>query len=153
MGLELGSLAEQAKATGEPELAARVRDVRAQLLEATADLRELARGLHPMVLTQAGLEAALRMLADRSGVPVRLTVSLAGRMPREIEATAYYVASEALTNAARHSGAEVVTVEVAKAPGGLGVQISDDGCGGARQGAGSGLQGLADRLAAKRLRQ
>lgn len=148
MGLELGSLAEQAKATGDPELAARVKDVRAQLLDATADLRELARGLHPMVLTQTGLEAALRVLADRSTIPVRMTVALVGRMPREVEVTAYYLVSEALTNAARHSGAEVVTVEVAEAAAGLHVYVSDDGCGGARQGDGSGLQGLADRLAA-----
>ena len=148
MGLELGLLVEQAKATGEPAFAARVTDVRAQLLEATADLRELARGLHPMVLTQTGLKAALRMLADRSAIPVRLTVTLAGRLPREVEATAYYVVSEALTNAARHSGADVVTVEVAKVAGGLRVRVSDDGCGGARPGDGSGLQGLADRLAA-----
>lgn len=148
MGLELGSLAEQAKASSEPELAARVGAVRAQLLEATAELRELARGLHPMVLSQAGLEAALHMLADRSAIPVRLTVVLAGRLASEIEATAYYVVSEALTNAARHSGAEVVTVEVAQVAKGLQVRICDDGCGGARQSHGSGLQGLADRLAA-----
>lgn len=149
MGLELGLLAEQAKATGEPELAERVGEVRAQLLEATADLRELARGLHPMVLTQSGLEAALSMLADRSAIPVRLlTVALAGRLPREVEATAYYVVSEALTNAARHSGAEVVTVDVAKVVEGLRVAVTDDGRGGARQHDGSGLQGLADRLAA-----
>jgi signal transduction histidine kinase len=148
MGLELGSLEEQAKSTSEPELAARVRAVRTQLLEATAELRELARGLHPTVLTQAGLEAALSMLADRSAIPVRLNVALAGRLPREVEATAYYVVSEALTNAARHSGAEVVTVEVAKVAEGRQVRVSDDGCGGARRGDGSGLQGLADRLAA-----
>ncbi|MGH3716697.1 MAG: histidine kinase [Micromonosporaceae bacterium] len=148
MGLELGLLAEQAKATGEPALAARVKDIRAQLLEATADLRELARGLHPMVLTQAGLETALIMLADRSAIPVRLNVALAGRLPREVEVTAYYVVSEALTNATRHSGAEVITVEVAKVAEGLRVRVSDDGCGGARQRDGSGLQGLADRLAA-----
>ncbi len=148
MGLELGSLAEQVTATGEPELAARVKDVRAQLLEATADLRELARGLHPMVLTQTGLEAALSMLVDRSAIPVRLTVGLPGRLPREVEVTAYYVVSEALTNAARHSGAGVVTVEVEKVADALRVRVCDDGCGGARQGDGSGLQGLADRLAA-----
>ncbi|MBA2577218.1 MAG: hypothetical protein H0V05_11365 [Euzebyaceae bacterium] len=148
MGLELGSLEEQAKATGAPELAARVRAVRSQLLEATAELRELARGLHPMVLTQSGLEPALRMLADRSAIPSRLTVALAGRLPPEVETTAYYVVSEALTNAARHSGAGVVTVEIVKVAAGLQVQVSDDGCGGARQGVGSGLQGLQDRLAA-----
>ena len=148
MGLELGSLAEQAKATGEPELAARVKQLRVQLLEATADVRELARGLYPMVLAEAGLEAALGVLADRSAIPVRLTTSLAGRMPREVEATAYYVVSEALTNAARHSGAKVVTVEVARVAEGLHVGVSDDGRGGARPADGSGLEGLADRLAA-----
>jgi signal transduction histidine kinase len=148
MGLELGSLEEQAKATGEPELAAQVKDLRAQLLEATAELRELARGLHPAVLNEAGLEVALRMLTDRSVIPVRLAVRVAGRLPREVEATAYYVVSEALTNAARHSGAEFVAVEVAQVPEGLRVRVSDDGRGGARPGTGSGLQGLADRLAA-----
>jgi signal transduction histidine kinase len=148
MGLELGSLEEHAKATGGPELAARVRDVRAQLLEATAELRELARGLYPMVLSQAGLEAAVRMLADRSAIPVRVTIGLAGRLPREVEATAYYLVSEALTNAARHSGAEVVTVEVVEIAQGLHVGVSDDGRGGARPDDGSGLQGLSDRLAA-----
>lgn len=148
MGLELGSLAEQVKATGGSQLAARVEAVRAQLLEATAELRELARGLHPTVLTEAGLEVALRMLADRSAIPVRLAVRVAGRLPREVEATAYYVVSEALTNAARHSGGEVVTVEVAEVAQGLQVLVNDDGRGGARPGHGSGLQGLADRLAA-----
>jgi len=148
MGIELGSLEEHAKATGGHELAARVRDVRAQLLEATAELRELARGLHPMVLSEAGLETALRMLADRSAIPVRVSVGLAGRLPREVDATAYYVVSEALTNAARHSGAEVVTVEVAKIEQELQVRVSDDGRGGARPDGGTGLQGLADRLAA-----
>ncbi|HJQ89882.1 MAG TPA: histidine kinase [Propionibacteriaceae bacterium] len=148
MGLELGSLEEHVKATAGPELAARVREVRGQLLEATAELRELARGLHPMVLTQAGLEAALRVLADRSALPVRVSVYLGGRLPREIEATAYYIVSEALTNAARHSGAEVVTVEIAEIGQGLQVRISDNGRGGARLDDGGGLQGLADRLAA-----
>ena len=147
-GLELGLLAEQAQASGGPELAARVKEIRAQLLETTADLRELARGLHPMVLTQAGLDAALRMLADRSAIPVRLTVAIPGRLSREVEVTAYYIVSEALTNAARHSGADVVTVEVAKVVEGLRVGVSDDGCGGARQRDGSGLEGLADRVAA-----
>ena len=148
MGLDLGLLAEQALASGGPELAARVKDVRRQLLEATADLRELARGLHPALLSQAGLDPALRMLADRSAIPVRLTVALPGRLSREVEVTAYYIVSEALTNAARHSGAGVVAVEVVKVGQGLEVEVSDDGCGGAEQRAGSGLEGLADRVAA-----
>lgn len=148
LGLELGVLADQAKTSGDDRLADRAKNARAQLLEATTDLRELARGLHPMVLAQSGLEAALDALADKSTIPVRLRVTVDGRLPREVEATAYYLVSEALTNAARHSEANVVTVDVAADGDGLRVSVSDDGRGGARPGSGSGLQGLADRLAA-----
>ena len=148
LGLELGVLAEQAGATGNAALAARVREARAQLLGATAELRELARGLHPMVLAESGLEEALSTLADRSAVPVRLHVSLHGQLPREVEATAYYLVSEALTNAARHSGASAVSVDVALLDAGLRVEVCDGGCGGANRASGSGLSGLADRLAA-----
>ena len=147
LGLELGALAKQAEADG-AAMADRVKQARAQLLEATAELRELARGLHPMVLTQSGLEPALAALGDRSAIPVRLHVTGAGRLPHDVEATAYYVVSEALTNAARHSGAGVVVVDVAPVEEGLCVEVTDDGRGGARPGPGSGLQGLADRLAA-----
>ncbi len=148
LGLGLGVLAEQAKASGDVVMADRVKDARVQLLEATAELRELARGLHPMVLAQSGLEAALGTLADRSAIPVRLHVAVIGRLPGDVEATAYYVVSEALTNAARHSGGSVVVVDVASVDGRLLVEVTDDGRGGARPGTGSGLQGLADRLAA-----
>lgn len=147
LGLELGALAKQAEANG-AAMADRVRHARSQLLEATAELRELARGLHPMVLAQSGLEPALAALADRSAIPVRLHVAHADRLPGNIEATAYYVVSEALTNAVRHSGASVLIIDVAPAEGGLGVEVTDDGRGGARPGPGTGLQGLADRLAA-----
>ncbi|GGK55336.1 histidine kinase [Streptomyces flaveus] len=147
LGLELGALAKQAEADG-AAMADRVKQARAQLLEATAELRELARGLHPMVLAQSGLEPALAALGDRSAIPVRLHVAGAGRLPRDVEATAYYVVSEALTNAARYSGAGVVVVDVAPVEDGLCVEVTDDGRGGARPGPGTGLQGLADRLAA-----
>ena len=148
LGLELGVLAEQAKASGDMVMAARVGQTRSQLLEATAELRELARGLHPMVLAQSGLEPALGTLVDRSAIPVRLHVAVARRLPGEVEATAYYLVSEALTNSARHSGASVVVVNVVSVDGELRVEVADDGRGGARPGEGSGLQGLADRLAA-----
>ena len=148
LGLELGALAEQAKARGNASMAEGVGSARTRLLEATADLRELARGLHPMVLTQSGLEPALAALADRSPLPVRLTVGTTQRLPSDVEATAYFLVSEALTNAARHSGASVVEVEVSPVDGGLRVEVVDDGRGGALPGAGTGLQGLADRLAA-----
>jgi signal transduction histidine kinase len=149
LGLELGAIAERAQAAGDPELASRIGEARSQLLDASAELRELARGLHPTVLTEAGLEVALATLADRSSVPVRLDVDLVERPGAEVEATAYFLVSEALTNAARHARAEVVTVAVSRTPGGdLDVRVSDDGIGGARLERGGGLQGLADRLAA-----
>jgi signal transduction histidine kinase len=148
LALELGLLAERAAATGSADLTARARNALAQLLEATAELRELARGVHPMVLSQSGLSAALGALADRSAVPVRVTVDVDRRLPPEVEATAYFVVAEALTNAARHAAASSVTVGVALEPGGLRVVVADDGRGGAIAGVGSGLEGLADRLAA-----
>lgn len=125
-----GVLAERARA--DPSLATSVSEVRAQLLDATSELRELARGLHPMVLTEQGLGAALEALADRSPVPVKLSVELDGRLPREIEATTYFLVSEALTNAARHSDARVVKVCVAKVDVGVRVEVADDGRGGPR---------------------
>ena len=146
LGLELGVLAE--RATADPALAARVRDVRTHLLDATAELRDLARGLHPMVLTEQGLGAALEALADRSPVPVKLSVVLDDRLPREIEATTYFLVCEALTNAARHADARLVTVCVTKVDAGLRVKVSDDGRGGATRSVGGGIQGVTDRLAA-----
>jgi signal transduction histidine kinase len=148
LGLELGVLGEQAKASGDKALADRVNMARVQLLEATAELRELAHGLHPMILAQSGLKAAVETLADRSAIPVRLNVVVHDRLLREIEATAYYLVSEALTNAARHSDAGIVIVDVAQVDEGLLVEVADDGRGGARLGEGSGLQGIADRLGA-----
>jgi signal transduction histidine kinase len=99
------------------------------------------------VLTQDGLEAAIGFLADRSPLPVRLTMAVSRRLPAEIESTAYFVVSEGLANAAKHSGADAVAVRVELAGAGLAVEVSDDGCGGAEVRAGGGLEGLADRLA------
>lgn len=147
LGLELGALADRASAVGEPDLVRRAESARRQLLDATAELREMARGLHPAVLTQDGLEAALANLADRSPVAVRLHVALDGRLPAEVEATAYFLVSEAITNAARHARAEVIDVTASCAERLLTVSVTDDGVGGADL-AGSGLQGLADRLSA-----
>ena len=146
VGMELGVLAE--RATADPTLAAQVRDARTHLLDATAELRDLARGLYPTVLNEQGLAAALEALADRSRVPVKLSVVLDDRLPREIEATTYFLVSEALTNAARHADARLVTVCVTKVDAGLSVQVSDDGCGGATRSVGGGVQGMTDRLAA-----
>ncbi|MEU4237414.1 histidine kinase [Actinoplanes sp. NPDC026619] len=109
VAMELGAVVRLA---GDTEVAARAEQVRRQLLEATAELREMARGLHPAVLTQDGLEAAIEFLADRSALPVRLTISVPRRLPAEVESTAYFVVSEGLTNAAKHSGAGTVAVRV-----------------------------------------
>ncbi|TQS42588.1 histidine kinase [Cryptosporangium phraense] len=145
--LELGRLVRLAEESGDAELTGRAEAARGQLLAATAELREMARGLHPAVLTQDGIEAAVGYLADRSAVPVRVAVDVGRRLPPEVEATAYFVVSEGLTNAAKHSGATVVHVRVELTDAGLTVEIADDGGGGAVVRAGSGLEGLADRLA------
>lgn len=147
VAMELGGVVRLATTTGAGEVAEQAERVRRQLLEATAELREMARGLHPAVLTQDGLDAALGFLADRSALPVRLTTTLPRRLPAEVESTVYFVVSEGLTNAAKHSGATAVTVTVVLAGPGLTVEVSDDGCGGALVRPGNGLEGLSDRLA------
>jgi signal transduction histidine kinase len=112
------------------------------------ELRELARGLHPAVLTDRGLHAALESLAERSPFPVELQVELAERLPGAVEAAAYYVVAESLTNVAKYAGATSALVRVAVAAGVVGVEVSDDGVGGADGSAGSGLRGLEDRVSA-----
>ncbi len=148
LGMELGRLADRATAMGDPELVRLAEESRRILLDATAELRAMARGVRPAVLTHDGLEAALTNLTDRSPVPVVLHVALGRRFPAEVEATAYFLVSEAITNAARHAGARTVDVTAQYSDGRLTVAVSDDGSGGAHAGTGSGLQGLADRLAA-----
>ncbi len=119
----------------------------AELEQATAELRELARGIHPGLLADRGLVPALEALASRAPVPVELTAAVAERPAPGVEAATYFLVSEALANVAKHSGAERASVSVAQADGSLSVEVSDDGRGGADPG-GSGLQGLADRVAA-----
>ncbi|MEV0620875.1 sensor domain-containing protein [Nonomuraea sp. NPDC050404] len=114
---------------------------------ALAELRELIRGVHPQVLTDRGLGAAVRDVAGRSPVPVDVDVTLPGRLPTAIEVTAYYVVSEALANIAKHSRAERGFVYGRHHDDTLVLEIGDDGVGGADPAAGSGLAGLADRLA------
>ncbi|HEY5978252.1 MAG TPA: histidine kinase [Microlunatus sp.] len=148
LGMELGALVKRTAATGDPDLLRDAEHARRQLLAATAELREMARGVHPTVLTEDGLETALANLVDRSPVLVRLHVLLDRRPPSEIEATAYFLVSEALTNAIRHASASVIDVDVSLDDDCLTVEVSDDGTGGADLQPGGGLQGLADRLSA-----
>jgi signal transduction histidine kinase len=119
-----------------------------ELNEATRELRELARGIHPAVLTERGLQAALNGLAERSPVPVELVGTPDARMPSSVESAVYFVVAEALTNVARYAGARVATVTVQRSNGNVDVEVSDDGVGGADPDHGSGLRGLSDRVAA-----
>ncbi|HYZ53353.1 MAG TPA: GAF domain-containing sensor histidine kinase [Streptosporangiaceae bacterium] len=109
------------------------------------ELREIARGLHPAILADGGLRPALKALARRSAIPVRLDIRVEDRLPEPIEIAAYYVVAEALTNAAKHAHATVVHVQVAVGEGVLHVRVRDDGRGGADVTGGSGLAGLKDR--------
>ena len=115
---------------------------------ALMELRELARGIHPAVLSDRGLPAALDSLAGRSPVPVRVARAPSDRLPEPVELAAYYVVSEALANVAKYSEASQATVQVARANGHVLVEVIDDGIGGADPGRGTGLRGLADRLRA-----
>ena len=120
----------------------------AELRSAMSELRELARGIHPAILTEEGLGAAVESAAGRSAVPVQVHIDLNGRMPEPVEATAYFVVTESLANVAKYAHASSVRVEVARRDGTLHVEVSDDGQGGADIGRGSGLRGLEDRVAA-----
>jgi signal transduction histidine kinase len=130
------------------ELAGRLGGAVAEAVGALEELREIARGLHPAILTESGLRPALRALARRSAVPVSLDIQLATRLPQLIEIAAYYAVCEALTNTAKHARACAVEVQVACGEGVLRVRVRDDGRGGADFGRGSGLAGLKDRVEA-----
>jgi signal transduction histidine kinase len=121
---------------------------RQELDEALKELRELARGIHPTVLSDRGLGAAVEALADRAPLPVEVDGLPAQELPEPVELAAYFVVSEALTNVAKHASATQASVTMTKSNGRLAVEISDDGVGGADVDLGTGLRGLADRLAA-----
>src|SRR5215218_6119066 len=123
-----------------------VRQAGAELAGALEELRELARGIHPAILTERGLVAALEMLAGRCGIPVELCAELDDRLPAAVEAAAYYIVAEALTNATKHAQAERVRVVVRQHDGAALVEVADDGVGGADTSGGSGLRGLGDRV-------
>ena len=118
-----------------------------QAKQLMAELRELIHGIQPQVLTDLGLPAALGELADSSPVPVTVDAPLPGRLPGRVENTAYFVAAEALTNIAKHSGATAAAVAARLDDNVLVIEITDNGCGGADPARGTGLTGLADRVA------
>jgi signal transduction histidine kinase len=128
-----------------PEIAAELSE---GLKDASDELREVSRGIHPTILTEAGLGPALRALARRSNVPIDVDVRVDERLPTPVEAAAYYIASEALTNVAKHAHANVVELTAAQDNGVLTLEVRDDGVGGVDAGRGSGIFGLIDRVEA-----
>jgi signal transduction histidine kinase len=119
-----------------------------ELNAATDEVRDIAQGIHPAILTQGGLAPALRTLARRCAMPVEVSVDSEDRLPEPVEVAAYYVAAEALSNTAKHAAASRAAVAVERHDGLIRVQISDDGVGGADPSTGSGLTGLRDRVEA-----
>ena len=119
-----------------------------ELAQALAELRELARGIHPAILTDRGLAAAVEALAARAPLPVEVAAMPDERLPDPVEAAAYYVVAEGLTNVAKYADASFVRVTVERRNGIASVEVADDGIGGADPLAGTGLRGLADRIEA-----
>jgi signal transduction histidine kinase len=130
------------------DVRAEVDEVRDELAATRRELRDLCQGVHPAILVEVGLGAAIRALARRSPLPVRVHLRADGRLPGSCEVTAYYVAAEAFTNAAKHANASAVDILIEEADGTLTVQVRDDGVGGADASSGSGLTGLRDRVEA-----
>lgn len=148
VGLALMFRLASRRAAGDPELTALLDDAARDLNDAISELRELTRGIHPAIVDDAGLPGALEALAERPGVPVDLQIELHDRLPEAVEVAAYYLIAETLTNANKHANADLVTVNARVVDDALRVTVSDDGTGGAMSSPGSGLQGMADRLAA-----
>jgi signal transduction histidine kinase len=147
LALELRSAQRRLGDGADPELDLLLASTADQLQVAVEELRELARGIHPAVLTESGLAAALEALAARLPIPVSVEADI-DRLPSDVEATAYFVASEALQNVVKHAGATKAGVSASHADGVLVIQVVDDGVGGAKLNGGSGLRGLTDRVEA-----
>ncbi|MEY2515093.1 MAG: hypothetical protein QOJ89_2451 [bacterium] len=147
MGVTMVVRLAEARAKGvDPDLDGLLTEAACELDAAVRELRELARGLHPAILTDVGLKGALEALAERSAVPVALSMDVAEPAAASSEVGAYYVVAEALTNIAKHAQARRATVHVARRDGLLCVEVADDGKGGAQPARGSGLEGLTDRV-------
>jgi signal transduction histidine kinase len=147
LGLEL-RLAESSVPTELEEARTTIARVAHGLNLSLDELREISRGIHPAILAEGGLRPALRTLARRSTVPVELNGEIDHRLPEPVEVAAYYIVSEALTNATKHANASRVDIEASTQDGSLRLSIRDDGIGGADPARGSGLVGLADRVEA-----
>jgi signal transduction histidine kinase len=148
IGLALRLRSAAAPSSERADMRTEIADVAAELLGVIDDLREISRGIHPAILSEAGLRPALRALGRRSAIPVEMDVRVDGQLPEPVEVGAYYVVSEMLANAAKHARASVVQVDAETSGGMLRVRVRDDGVGGADPVRGSGLLGLKDRIEA-----
>ena len=146
LSLELGLLEEGLKS--DPGTQVRLDRARQEIAASLEELRAVARGIHPAVVSGHGLEVALEQLAARAPVPVRLRVTIGSRLPERLEVAAFYLVSEGLANIAKHAQALTATVDVERINGNVVIEVLDDGVGGADSERGSGLRGLADRVEA-----
>jgi signal transduction histidine kinase len=144
LSLELGMLGEGLGAN--PDAKTRLDRARGEIALSLEELRDVARGIHPAVVSGHGLAVALESLAARAALPVRLVVALEGRVKERVEVAAYYVISESLANVGKHADASSATIDVWRSNGDLIVEVVDDGVGGADSERGTGLRGLADRV-------
>ena len=145
LSLQLSLL--EKRVPGDARVRAELKAARQEIARSLDELRDVARGIHPAVLSGHGLAVAVESLAARAPLPVRLHVEV-GRLPEPVEVSAYYVVSESLANVAKHAQARIADVSLARTPTGLLVEVVDDGVGGADTERGSGLRGLADRVEA-----
>ena len=148
LALDLRTAQQQLGLQSDPEIDRLLGSAVGELQTAVAELRELARGIHPAVLTESGLTAALESLGTRSSLPVTVEAELRTRPPEDVEATAYFVACEGLANVVKHAHAAHATIRASQRNGTLRVEVVDDGVGGASIDGGTGLRGLVDRVEA-----
>jgi signal transduction histidine kinase len=148
LSLAMRHLEEQVPDAVDPAFADQVEGLRTELKEAIDELRELARGIHPAILTEEGIAAAVESLAYRSPVPVRIERTTESRFPDAVEATVYFVVAECLANVVKYASATRAVVAIEESGGALIVQVDDNGVGGADATTGSGLRGLMDRVEA-----
>jgi signal transduction histidine kinase len=146
LSLNLGIL--QTRLDGDSEAGALLAAARTEIAVSLAELRDLARGLHPAVVSDHGLAVAVESLVARAPVPVRLIIDLDGRVGEDVEVAAYYVVCESLANIGKHARATAASVELDRQDGRIVVEVVDDGVGGADTERGTGLRGLADRVEA-----
>ncbi|MGH3013466.1 MAG: histidine kinase [Gaiellaceae bacterium] len=146
LSLELSRLEERLDA--DPDARTTLDQARREISKSLDELRAVARGIHPAVVSGHGLQVALEQLAARAPVRIRLNVAVKGRLPEHLEVAAFYLVSESLTNIGKHAQATAATIEVARTNGQLVVEVADDGVGGADTERGTGLRGLADRVEA-----